>query len=160
MAVVPPKVKAAIAAGLLVVSCGLSFGAAWSYQGARWEADVATIKEGHQRVLAAQAAKALEDYKRMENSKNEAIKEQAAQLATATRSAAAAGDIVKRLRKQLDTVPDRIATATESALREYAATTSGLLGSCTAEYQRMAGIAQRHAIDVRTLLQAWPKGVD
>jgi len=151
------KAKAAIAAAVLVVSCGASFGAAWVYQGNRWAADVATLKANHAEVLKAQADKALKDYQLMEKQKDEAI-EQYKKASEADRLAAAAAKrAADGLRKQLNAVPSRIATATEAALREYAATSSELLGNCTDEYRSMAETAQRHATDVRLLLEAWPR---
>ena len=151
------KAKLAVAAAVVVVSSGVSFGAAWQYQGNRWKATVATIKESHTATLKAQADKALADYQRMEKQKDDAIQE-SKQAAEANRIAAAAAKrTADGLRKQLDKVPSLIATATEFALREYATTSSELLGSCTAEYQQMAATAQRHATDVLLLLNAWPR---
>lgn len=149
-----------VLAGAFVVCCAASFGAGWSIQGTRWQADVATLQAEHARTLKAQSDKALQDYTRMEKIKDEAIQKHK-QEAEANRLAA---DAAKRtadgLRRDLQRVPDLIATATNSALAEYATTASGLLGSCTEEYQRMAETAQRHATDVRALLNAWPKGGD
>lgn len=151
------KAKLVITAAVVVVSSGVSFGAAWKYQGSRWKATVATLKGTHADALKALSDKALADYNRMEKTKDEAI-ETHNQAAAADRAAAAdAKRTAAGLRKQLDQVPSLIATATESALREYASTTSELLGSCTAEYQRMAATAQRHATDVILLLNAWPR---
>lgn len=151
------KAKLAIAAAVVVVSSGVSFGAAWKHQEARWKAEVATLKGTHTAALKAQSDKALEDYQRMEKQKDDAIQE-SKQAAEANRAAAAAAKrTADGMRKQLDKVPSLIATATESALREYATTSSELLGSCTAEYQRMAATAQRHATDVLLLLNAWPR---
>lgn len=151
------KAKLALAAAVVVVSSVVSFGAAWQYQGSRWKADVVNLKEAHTAALKAQADQALADYQRMEKQKDDAIQE-SKQAAEANRTAAAAAKrTADGLRKQLAKVPSLIATATESALREYAATSSELLGSCTAEYQRMADTAQRHATDVRLLLDAWPR---
>lgn len=151
------KAKLAIAAAVVVVSSGVSFGAAWKYQGGRWQAEVSALKATHADALKAQSDQALADYKRMEKTKDEAI-ETHRRTAEANRAAAAAAKrTADGLRKRLDQVPSLIATATESALREYAITSSELLGSCTAEYQRMADTAQRHATDVRLLLDSWPR---
>lgn len=151
------KAKLAIAAAVVAVSSGVSFGAAWKYQGGRWQAEVAALKATHAYALKAQSDQALADYQRMEKQKDGAIQE-SKQAAEANRAAAAAAKrTADGLRKRLDQVPSLITTATESALREYAATSSELLGSCTAEYQRMADTAQRHATDVRLLLDAWPR---
>lgn len=155
--VITTKVKAALAAGLLVVSCGLSFGAAWSYQGASWQASEQALRATHAEALQAQSARALTDYKRMETLKDEAVKEHALLAAQNAVDSAAAKRSADGLRKQLDRVPSLIATATESALREYATASSELLGNCTAEYQRMADKAQGHAADVQLLLGAWPR---
>lgn len=147
-----------ILAVAFAVSCGASFWGGWIIQGTRWAADVATLKATHAEVLKAQADKALQDYQAMEKQKDEAI-EQYRKASEADRLAAASAKrAADRLRKQLNAVPSRIATATEAALREYASTSSELLGNCTDEYRSMAETAQRHATDVRLLLEAWPKG--
>ena len=44
----------------------------------------------------------------------------------------------------------------DAAVREYAAAVNGLFDQCQRDYQDMAGQAQGHSDDVRTLLAAWP----
>lgn len=145
-----------ILAVAFVVCCAASFGAGWSIQGTRWKADVDTIQGNHARTLKAQSDKALEDYRRMEKAKDEAIQKHKREAEENRLAADAAKRTADGLRRDLRKVPDLIATATHSALAEYATATSGLLGNCTEEYQRMAETAQRHATDVRALLNAWP----
>jgi len=60
------------------------------------------------------------------------------------------------LRDNLSAIKAGLPHLTERAVRERAATLSGLLGDCAAEYSEMAGRAQRHADDVKLLQSSWP----
>ena len=83
---------------------------------------------------------------------NDAIKTQAILQAAATR----AGRERDSLREQLSTAQQRIATASASAIAEYASTAGELLAQCGAEITELAAKADGHANDVRTLIEAWP----
>ena len=83
---------------------------------------------------------------------NDAIKNQATLQAAATR----AGRERDSLREQLSTAQQRIATASASAIAEYASTSGELLAECGAEITELAAKADGHANDVRTLTEAWP----
>lgn len=72
-------------------------------------------------------------------------------------AAAAARAESDRLRDDLAAATAQLPGLAGDALRDRAATLGELLGLCAAEYQGMAGKAQRHADDVRTLTEAWPK---
>lgn len=142
-----------VAAALVLA---MAFAAGWVTQGWRAGTALAQLEQQHAQMLAAQHGQALADYQRMEKTKDDAIKaaeQRAAQnRADADRAAAA----VDGMRKQLASVPTRIAAATRTAVDEYAATAGELLGACTAEYQWLAGQADGHAADAGLMRAAWP----
>lgn len=78
---------------------------------------------------------------------------------TSTRTALAAARAESdSLRTQSVSAARRLAdlATPDAAVREYATTVNGLFDQCQRNYQDMAGRAQGHADDVRTLLAAWP----
>ena len=143
-------IGAAIAAALL-------FAAGWMTQGWRAKARLFEVKRQFAESAAADRAQALERYQTLERTKDEAIAAHAALVAQNADAAAAARRTADGLRRDLASVPARIAAATDSAAREYAAAASVVLDQCTAEVADLARVADGHAADVRLMLQAWPK---
>lgn len=62
-----------------------------------------------------------------------------------------------RLRIENANIRGSLPDLTEQAVRRYANTASIVLDSCTAEYQSMAGIADKIDNDRRELEEAWPQ---
>jgi hypothetical protein len=60
------------------------------------------------------------------------------------------------LRDQLAATRAKLSSASDDAIRQYAATVSDILSDCAAKYQSMAEAADGHAGDVRLLQEAWP----
>ena len=143
-------IGAAIAAALL-------FAAGWMTQGWRAKARLFEVKRQFAESAAADRAQALERYQTLERTKDEAIAAHAALVAQNADAAAAARRTADGLRRDLASVPARIAAATDSAAREYAAAASVVLDQCAAEVADLARVADGHAADVRLMLQAWPK---
>ena len=83
---------------------------------------------------------------------NDAIKTQATLQAAATR----AGRERDSLREQLSDAEQRIATASASAVAEYASTAGELLAECSRSYQELAREADGHVASVRLMRAAWP----
>jgi hypothetical protein len=76
---------------------------------------------------------------------------------TARRGAAAVAQRnAGRLRDQLREADVRIATASATAVRVYAATANQLLGQCSQRYTELAAKADGHALDARTCRGSWP----
>lgn len=63
----------------------------------------------------------------------------------------------RRLRDDLATLRARLPNAIPSAVIATADTLAGLLDQCQSDYRGMADIADGHASDVQTLIDAWPK---
>lgn len=73
------------------------------------------------------------------------------------RNAAAAGLAVEQLRHELAPFRDRLPGDPASPGDQRAATLAELFGDCAERYRGLAEKAIRHASDVRTLSEGWPK---
>ena len=73
------------------------------------------------------------------------------------RDVANAQSAVVGLRNDLGALRARLATSTESSCRATADSLGILLGQCAENYRAMAEVADRHASDVQTLIEAWPR---
>ena len=138
------------------ISLAISFTAGWTVNGWRHDLELKEVKISHAKILEASAMDSLNAYKHMELVKDEAIKSAEERATKNAANAKLALDSVDRLRGDLAKVPARISAASRSAVDRYAATASELLGTCAAEYQRMAEAADRHSSDVRLMLDSWP----
>jgi hypothetical protein len=128
----------------------------WWAHGLRADTALAKVQLQHTQAHAALQAHALAEYKRMESTKDDAIKA-AEQRAVQNRADAdRAAVVVGRLQHDIARTPARIAAATQAAVDEYAATAGELLGACTTEYQWMAKQADGHAADARLMREVWP----
>ncbi len=113
---------------------------------ARWDAQTAKDVETA-RLETARLAKQAEDA-----AKNGANREQ-----TIRTLAIASGNANIGLRDSLATIRSGVPSATVDALGKSVATLSTILAECSGRYQGLAERADRHASDVRTLQEAWPK---
>ncbi|WP_052369994.1 hypothetical protein [Comamonas aquatica] len=143
----------ALVAGLLV----------WVFQDARMAAAVAEVQlqASDYRLQVSEEKRAVDHrihqtaqaiHLNYQEALNDSIKERA-RLAEA---AAAAQRNAGRLRDQLREANVRIATASSTAVRDYAATANQLLGQCSQRYTELASKADGHAVDARTCRAAWP----
>ena len=143
----------AVLAGLLV----------WFFQEARLGANLADERlqasQYREQVTTersaanARVAKVSQDVAdKYQGALNDAIKTQATLQAAATR----AGRERDSLREQLSTAQQRIATASVSAVAEYASTAGELLAQCGEEVTGLAAKADGHAADAATCRAAWP----
>jgi hypothetical protein len=62
-----------------------------------------------------------------------------------------------KLRGDVSALQSRLASASREAVLESAAACGELLARCAERYRDVAEAAERHAADVRTLSEAWPK---
>lgn len=124
-----------------------------------WEAQevrIARIKMQHAETHAQAAAQALATTAQMQKDKDDAIQQAQERAQQNAAAAAAARRTADSLREQLSTAQQRIATASVSAVAEYAATASAVLGECIGEYQALAEKADGHASTVRLMQDSWP----
>ena len=116
-----------------------------------------------ERVQVAKAyTKSLEELRTAQDKINTgyqgALNEARTREATSRTALAAARAESDSLRTQSVSAARRLAdlATPDAAVREYAAAVNGLFDQCQRDYQDVAGQAQGHADDVRTLLAAWP----
>lgn len=143
-----------IAAGAIAA---VSFGAAWTYQGARYEREIADQRAEQLALLAEAQANARLETERMAKAKADAEQNHQIRLAALSRSAAAARNERDGLRDELAASRVQLPDASCSSVRQHAATLSAVFGECAAEIEGLAGQAQGHAIDSLKLQESWPK---
>lgn len=144
------------------VAVGLAAGAlaatmTWQVQNWRYTGKVERIHAAHARALADANEDALKKTIAIQKRKDDAIaksQELARQNAAAAAAAAADAD---SLRSQLTNTGLQVSGATCSSVRDHATTLSGLFAECVGAYQGMAKTASGHALDARTLTEAWPR---
>jgi hypothetical protein len=134
--------------------------AAWHVQGLRIDrieaehaAYVAQVEANAAETELAKLAKETywkEEVANAELEANKRIAKTEAELRTAT---AAAG----KLRNTVSALQSHLASASRAAVLESAAACGELLAACVERYRDVAAAAERHAGDVRTLSEAWPK---
>lgn len=143
-------------AATAIVAGALAFGAGWKVQAWRYDAQIADIHTQHATALAAANQKALDDTIKMQRTKDDAIKQAEQRAKQNAASAAAARADADSLRAQLASVQGRIASATDSAVREYAHAASVVFAECVRSYQELAEKADGHAATVRLMQDSWP----
>ena len=143
-----------IAAGVALV---LAFAAGWAARGWRMGAEYAALEMRYATRLAQAHENALTEYARLEKVKNDAVKAAEIEAEKNAAAAATAARAADRLRDDLAALRSSIAAAPRPAVDQYAATAGELLGACAAEYQWMAEQADRHLVNERLLIDAWPK---
>lgn len=153
----------ALIAGAASAAVALGAAIGWGANGWRLGAGLERAKlEASQyraEVLAEKAA-ASERVRKVEGDFN--AKYQTAVNAARDRERALRDDLAavrgasERMRAQQTEAASRIATATTASLAEYTLSLSAVFEDCRAAYAGMGEVAQRHADDARTIIEAWP----
>lgn len=147
-----------LAAFFIAVSIG--FGIAWNIQGMRLDSLDITFKryqvEVEQNAIAAKRAALDKERFWIGEIENARINAQSRE-ARLKRDVANAQSAVVGLRNDLGALRARLATSTEASCLATADSLGVLLGQCAENYRAMAEVADRHASDVQTLIEAWPK---
>jgi len=155
--------RAAIMAGAAASAAALCVAIGWSANGWRLSASLerARLESSKYRAeVLAEKASAAERVRKVEGDWN--AKYQTAVNAARDRERTLRADLVavrdasQRLRDQQADAATRIATAPTSTLADYTITLSAVFEDCRAAYAEMGEVAQRHADDARTLIEAWP----
>jgi len=142
---------------ILTMTAALIAGiAGWTANGWRLNAQIDRMVADHATQLAKANADALARYAAMEKQKQEAVNEANRIAQRNARAAASARADAQRLRNQIATA-DRVSTATVASLRNYTTTLGVVFGECIGEVEGLAKAADGHALDSRTLRQAWPQ---
>ena len=127
--------------------CLVCFLAGWLVNGWRFEVRISDIKTAHAAQVAINASNALERYETMERTKDEAIKAAQERETQFKADAGRASATANGLRKQLASVPTRIATASRAAVDEYA----NPLESYSASAQRNISKWQKQLTDTQVM---------
>ena len=143
-----------------VGAVAIGFGLAWNLQGMRLDALEIEFKQYQNEVernavAAKRAAMDKEQFWKQEV-ENARINAQTRE-SRLKRDAANAQSAVVGLRNELGTLQARLATSTEASCLATADSLGVLLGQCAEYYRAMAEVADGHASDARTLMEAWPK---
>lgn len=138
------------------VGVALVFGAGWQVNGWRLGQELAEQKASHTQELAARDQAAFLVAQTISTNYQEALNDATQEQTRLAGAAAVAQRNAGRLRDQLREADVRIATASTTAVRDYAATASQLLGQCSQRYTELAARADGHALDARACRAAWP----
>lgn len=141
----------------LLAGAAIAFSAGWLVNGWRKDATLAewqrTQAEAELASTLAAGVKEAEWIKNLEDARNEAT-----QRETRLRVAAAgARDVSDGLRADLAELRRQLPDLAAETVRQRADTLAELFDQCQADYRGMAEKADRHASDVQTLTDAWPK---
>ena len=147
---------------LVLIAAGIAVGfvAAWNLQGIRLdslEVEFGTYRLAVERqavIARAEAIKQKEQWIKEKEDAEQHAAEREEILRTERDTALAAGT---RLRDTIATLRVRLADAPGYACIATADALAGLLDQCQQEYRVMGEIADGHASDVQTLMEAWPK---
>lgn len=143
-----------------VGAVAIGFGLAWNLQGMRLDALEIEFKQYQNEVernavAAKRAAMDKEQFWKQEV-ENARINAQTRE-SRLKRDAVNAQSAVVGLRNELGTLQARLATSTDETVLNAADSLGVLLAQCAEDYRAMAEVADRHASDVQTLTEAWPK---
>ena len=153
---------------LAAIIAASAFGAAWKVQDWRYGDQIAEIRieqAESEKEIAEKAAnaqiKAIDDAVQKERAWSDAVANSLKEAREREQKQRIAADNARRtvgeLRDNLSALKAGLPGLTEAAVRRYADASTGLLRDCATRYTEMADNAQRHANDVRTLTEAWPK---
>lgn len=144
-------------AAAAIIAASLAGWAGWSVQGWRLGEQIAALKTAQAEAVntATREARAQES-KRYQGVQDAQAAAQARAQA-ARRDADAARTELDRLRDDLRATRGGVPGESATACTQRADAGGELLAQCAAAYSDLAAVADRHANDARTLIEAWPK---
>ena len=144
-------------AAAIIIAAALAGWAGWSVQGWRLGEQIAALKTAQAEAVNT----ATREARAQESARFKGVQD--AQAAAQTRAQVARRD-ADRARGELDRLRDTLSATrggvpgeSTAACAVRADAAADVLAQCAAAYLSMAGIADRHANDARTLIEAWPK---
>lgn len=144
-------------AAAAIIAASLAGWAGWSVQGWRLGEQIAALKTAQAEAVNT----ATREARAQESARFKGVQD--AQAAAQTRAQVARRD-ADRARSELDRMRDTLSATrggvpgeSTAACTQRADAAADVLAQCAAAYLSMAGIADRHANDARTLIEAWPK---
>ena len=144
-------------AAAALIAASLAGWAGWSVQGWRLGEQIAALKTAQAEAVntATREARAQES-KRFQGVQDAQAAAQARAQA-ARRDADAARTELDRLRNSVAATRGGVPGESAAACAQRADAGGELLAQCAAAYSDLAAVADRHANDARTLIEAWPK---
>ena len=130
--------------------------AAWFFQDNRYAAELAEQALTHKTAELDAVSRVRSDERAITKTYQEALNAARIRENTLRRDVAAAGAQSDGLREQAAEAARRLAAAPPAAVLEYATAVNQLFADCSRSYQELAGKADGHSLDVRTLSEAWP----
>ena len=156
-----PMVLLALLAAAFVTGVTVGSSAAWYIQSIRIDkAETAHLRyaaEVEKNAIASKQAALDREKFWLGDIENARINAQSRE-ARLKRDVANAQSAVVGLRNDLGALRDRLAKSTVAACLDTADSLGVLLGQCAEAYRDVSEIADRHASDVQTLIEAWPRG--
>ena len=144
-------------AAAAIIAASLAGWAGWSVQGWRLGEQIAALKTAQAEAVNT----ATREARAQESARFKGVQD--AQAAAQTRAQVARRD-ADRARSELDRMRDTLSATrggvpgeSTAACTQRADAAADVLAQCGAAYQDLAAIADRHANDARTLIEAWPK---
>ena len=144
-------------AGAAVLAAAIAGACAWGIQGWRLGGQIAALQSQHAVAHARAQADARAAQLTIDTTYQEALNAARTREVALRRERDAARTESDGLRQQSADAARRLAGAPPAAVLEYATTAGELLTDCGRSYQELAGQADGHAADVRTLIEAWPR---
>lgn len=144
-----------VAAGLAAAAVAAT--GAWQIQGWRLGEQIAQIEAAQAQAVADARQSAIDESTRLQAQKDQALHEAAQQAQRNAAAAAAARRESDGLRVELTEARLRMSSSTCASVRDHAAALSGVFDQCVASLEGVASQADGHALDARTLMQAWPR---
>jgi len=139
-----------------LIAAAIAAAAVWFFQDARWSADVSELRMTQSDAQFKAISKVRADERaiasRYQGALN-AARVRESLLRTEIDHLHAVSD---GLREQASDAARRLASATPGAVLDYAIALNSVYDDCRAAYGDMAEKAAGHALDVRTLSDAWP----
>ena len=140
-----------------IVAGALGFAGGWQTQGWRLGEQISKMKEAQAEAVnvATREARATESrrFTNVQEAQNAAQK----RAQTARLDADRARTELDRLRDQLTSARGGVPGESPAACTQRADAAADVLSQCATAYLDLAAIADRHANDARTLIEAWPK---
>lgn len=130
--------------------------AAWFFQDNRYTAELAELRLEHANAVVKATSTLRAEQHAITTKYQGALNAATERETISRRHLAAAARESDGLREQLSDTARRIAAAPPSAVLEYATAVNQLFADCSRSYQELAGKADGHSLDVRTLSEAWP----
>lgn len=138
------------------VAAVVAAAAAWAFQDARYTAELAEQALTHKTAELDAVSRVRSDERAITKTYQEALNEARTREISVRRDRDAARSESDGLREQSAEAARQLAAAPPAAVLEYATTVNQLFADCSRSYQELAGKADGHSLDVRTLSEAWP----